>query len=60
MKTFIPIGSALVSTLLTVYGCHMFGMRGTDLGIAATVAGVVSLTVSLSALWLAGRRVQKV
>jgi len=45
MKTIIaPIGSALLATALSVYGCHLYGMPRSELYIATIVAGGASLT----------------
>lgn len=60
MSLFFPVGSAVLGTALTVYGGHFAGMRGTDLLLAATVAGVVAVTTALTFASMAGRQVQRV
>ncbi len=51
MKSLIvPISSAVLTTALCVYGCHLFGMPRADMCIAACVAGAVSITAAVSAV----------
>jgi hypothetical protein len=59
MKTMIvPISSAILATVLCVYGCHVFGMPRADLRIATLVSGAVSLSAAVSAALLARSRRQ--
>lgn len=60
MSMSFPIGSALFSSTLCVYGCHLVGMRGIDLVLAGIVAGVVAGTTAMIAVLAAGRREQRV
>jgi hypothetical protein len=47
-KLLIPIGSALLASALSVYGCYLVGMPKSELYTAALVAVAVSVTTAVS------------
>ena len=59
MKTMIvPLSSAILATVMCVYGCHVFGMPRADLRIVALVSGAVALSAAVGAALLARVRRQ--
>jgi hypothetical protein len=49
MKTLlIPIGAALLASVLSVYGCYLVGMPESELYIAALVAVAVSVPTAVT------------
>jgi hypothetical protein len=55
-KLLIPVGSAVLASALSVYGCYKVGMPKSELFIAALVAVAVSVTAAVfAALFIKAR-----